>query len=147
MAELWSIDQWIYTTLKADAPLTALIGGAVTPRIFADIAPQTTPAVVLPYVLYQMQAATDLTVIGAVRVWSNCLYLVRGVAETTSWGGNLETISNRIEIALHAKSGSNASGVIYSAVRESPFRLPEIAADGKQYRHAGVIVRILARAA
>jgi len=144
MSEPWAVDQFIVTALKADSALTALIGGA-TPRVYADMAPQTTPPVALPYVLFQMQAATDLMVVGNFRVWSNMLYLVRMLAETGSWGGNLDTGANRIEVALNGKSASNGSGLIYSATRENPFRLLETI-DGRQIRHSGHVFRIYAKA-
>lgn len=144
MSEPLAADQFITTALKADSALAALIGGA-TPRVYADMAPQGTPATPLPYVLLQMQAATDLMVVGSFRVWTNMLYLCRGLAETNSWGGNLETIASRITAVLHAASGTNVSGVVYSCTREQPFRLVETV-DGRVIRHSGGIFRIYAKA-
>ena len=40
MNEPIAADQWIYSTLKADAALTAVIGGASAPRIYNTQAPQ-----------------------------------------------------------------------------------------------------------
>jgi len=139
-------DQWIYSTLKADATLTALIGGSAAPRIYNEQAPQgngTTP--IYPLIIYQMQSAVDLMWVGPRRVWSDMLYLVRGVAETSSYGGNLLTITERIDETLHAtpNGDTNAYGVIWTCVGEQPFRLPEVQ-GGRNFRHFGRIYRIRA---
>ncbi|MGP1664480.1 MAG: tail completion protein gp17, partial [Rhodanobacter sp.] len=106
-------EQWITATLKADAQLTALVGT----RIYNTRRPATGA---FPCVIFQMQAARDdLMVLGGVRVWAEMLYLVRGIAEQTSYEGNLATIANRIDAALHAKSGVATAGVVWVAVRES----------------------------
>lgn len=144
MSELWAIDQFLVSTLKADSTLASLIGGA-TPRVYTDMAPQTTPPTPLPYVLLQTQAATDLIVVGNFRVWTNSLYYVRGLVESESYGGVSETIANRIEVALNGKSGSNGSGLIYSVTRDVPKRLIETP-NGRQIRHNGHLYRIYAKA-
>jgi len=139
-------DQWIYSTLKADTALTALIGGAANPRIYNEQAPQNgTNGPTYPFVIYQMQSAVDLMWVGPRRVWSDMLYLVRGVAETSSYGGSLLTIAERIDEDLHATPNgtSNAYGVIWVCVGEQPFRLPEVE-GGRNFRHFGRIYRIYA---
>lgn len=139
MSEPTAADRWVYTKLTADATLTPLIGT----RVFGEIAPQGTA---MPYIVFQMQSAVDLRIVGPYTVWSNMLYVVRGIAETNSFGGNLGTIDNRITAVLHNTSGSNVDGLIYVCVRVQPFRLTEIV-DGRSIRHAGGIFRILAKAA
>lgn len=143
MNEPFAVDTWIYSTLKADSTLTALIGGSTTPRIYNPLAPQeTTP--VYPMVLIQMQSAVDMMGVGPYRIWSDMLYLVRGVHETTSYGGNLLTIAERIDTVLHAAaSATNAYGIVWNCVREQPFRLPDVR-DGRNFRHFGGIYRIRA---
>jgi hypothetical protein len=141
--EPFAADTWIYSTLKADSQLTALIGGATNPRIFMEQAPQTNA--VWPCVIYNMQSAVDLMWVGPRRVWSDMLYLVRGLDKTTSYGGTLLTITERIDIALHAAPNgtTNAHGVIWTCVGEMPFRLPEVR-DGQNFKHSGRIYRIYA---
>lgn len=140
MSELNAIDRWIYGTLTADTALAAVVGT----RVYADQAPQTTPAVTMPVVVFQWQGGADLMVIGGVRVWTNAVYLIRGIDEAQTWGGDLKTIADRIDAVLHRGSGTNADGVVYAAVREQPFRMPETA-GGKSYRHLGGLYRIYAK--
>ena len=143
MNESVAADQWIYSTLKADSTLTALIGGATSPRIYNEQAPQT--GTVFPCVIYQMQSAVDLMWVGPRRVWSDMLYLVRAVQETSSYGGSILTIAERIDETLHAtpNGDTNSYGVIWTCVGEQPFRLPEVR-DGRNFRHFGRIYRIYA---
>jgi hypothetical protein len=138
-------DQWIYSTLKADSTLTALIGGATSPRIYNEQAPQNGTATVYPCVIYQMQSAVDLQIVGPRRFWTNMLYLVRGVNETGSYSGSLLTIAERIDEVLHAKPdpASNAYGIVWACVSEQAFRLPEVV-NGRNFRHSGRIFRIYA---
>lgn len=142
MSEFTATDVFIVNQLKADATLTAMIGGATTPRIYADVAPVGSA---FPLVVFQVQAATDLMVVGAFRIWANMLYLVRGIAETSSWMGTLGLIESKIDAALHSTEGTNVNGVVYSCVREGPYRLAETN-DGRLFRHAGGIYRIHAKA-
>lgn len=134
MSELNAADKWIYTALSGDAQLTAIVG----PRIYAEQAPQ---GAALPYVVFNFQGGADLMSVGPYRVWTNALMLVRGIAETASYAGSLATIADRIDAILHAQSGSNVDGVVYAAVRERPFRMPEMG-NGRQFRHAGGIYRL-----
>jgi hypothetical protein len=142
-------DQWIYSLLKADSLLTAQIGGATAPRIYIDQAPQGLPNGIFPYVLLQMQSAVDLMWVGPRRVWSDMLYLVRGVHETTQYSGTLATIDERIDALLHAKpdpggpAAANAYGIIWACTGERLFRLPEVQ-NGRNFRHFGRIYRIYA---
>jgi len=132
-------EQWLSTTLKADATLA----GLVSTRVYNTRRPSaTTP---FPCVIFQLQAAgDDLMVLGGVRVWANMLYLVRGIAEQTSYEGDLASIANRIDAVLHAKSGTATAGTIWVAVRERPFQMSEIV-DGRTFAHLGGLYRIQAR--
>ena len=132
-------EQWLSTTLKADATLT----GLVSTRIYNTRRPSaTTP---FPVVIFQLQAAgDDYLVLGGVRVWAPLLYLVRGIAEQTSYEGTLATIANRIDTLLHAKSGTATAGTIWVAVRERAFQMSEIV-DGRTFAHLGGLYRIQAR--
>jgi hypothetical protein len=140
VSELSAIDTFIYATLKADSTLTALIGGATTPRIYADMAPQGTP---LPYIVFSNQSAVDLMGVGPGRVWTNALMWIRAIAETTSYGGTIGTLAERIDVVLQAASGSNSAGYIWACVRERPMRLTEVT-DGRTYKQNGHIFRFYA---
>jgi len=132
-------EQWLNTTLKADATLT----GLVSTRIYNTRRPSaTTP---FPVVIFQLQAAgDDLLVLGGVRVWAPLLCLVRGIAEQTSYEGTLASIANRIDTLLHAKSGTATAGTVWVAVRERAFQMSEIV-DGRTFAHLGGLYRIQAR--
>lgn len=142
MSEIYTADRWINETLRADAPLM----GYANNNVWADVIPQTDPPKQPPYVLFQLQAATDLGVVGGIRVWSNMLYLVRGITETGGLTGTPLALANRIDALLHNAAGSNVNGVIFSSVREQPFKLAEIV-DGRTFRHLGGMYRIFARGA
>ena len=132
-------EQWLSTTLKADATLA----GLVSTRIYNTRRPsKDTP---FPCVIFQLQAAgDDLMVLGGVRVWASLLYLVRGISEQTSYEGNLASIANRIDAVLHAQSGSATAGTIWVCARERPFQMSEIV-DGRTFAHLGGLYRIQAR--
>lgn len=135
--ETITADRWIYSLLHNDATLAALVTG-----VYTWPAPETG---VLPYVLFQEQAATDLRQIGPARVWVNGLWLVRVVAEARGWGGAIETAANRVDALLHGAAGSVAgSGTVWGCVREQPFRLVE-PGQGGRIRHLGGIYRIFVK--
>lgn len=142
MADPNVADRFIFTSLTADSALTVVIGS----KVYGAIVWPQTPAPPPPYVIYQMQSAVGLRTIGVHRVWSNMLFLIRGVVEGNSYGGASKTMADRIDAVMHAASGTNVDGVMHACVWQSPFRLPEVT-DGKIYLHAGSMFRIYARAA
>lgn len=128
-------EQWLNTTLKADVALAAV----VSTRIYNTRRPTSA---VLPCVVFQLQAAgRDMVVLGGIRVWADMMYLVRGIAEQASYEGNLAIIADRIDVALHAKSGVSAAGVVHTVVRERPFQLVSVI-DGREFRDLGGLYRI-----
>jgi hypothetical protein len=132
-----AIEQWLTATLKADAQLAT----KVSTRVFNTRRTDKT----LPCVLFQMQSpGNDLVMLGGVRVWAAPLYAVYGLAEQASYEGDLATIANRIDAVLHAKSGINAAGTIWTCVRERPFQMAEVF-EGREVRRLGGLYRIQAR--
>lgn len=144
--ELTRIDEWIVDTLTADTTLTALIGGPA-PRIYSDVVPQDGA---FPCVRFDYATGRDVRggTLASTRIMVNALYIVRGIAQQKSYGGDLRTIADRIDANLKASSGGPAGddGVVFSAVREEPFRMNE-PVDGVQWRHLGGIYRINAQVA
>ena len=136
MAATWTADSWLYGVLTGDAALMALATGGVYGH--------NNPArPTFPYVLFQLQApGADVMGVGTARVMTPLVYLVRGIAEGGSFGGNLKNIADRIDALLQAQHGAAAGGVVVGCVRERPFALPEVASDGRQFRHLGGIYRI-----
>lgn len=137
MAEVTTVDTWIYGTLSVDAGLLAL----VSTRIYLDVAPEGAS---FPFVVFQLQTPErDLVTLGARRVWSTGMWLVRGVDKATSFT-TLKSIEARIDALLHGVSGSVTGGTVYESVREMPFRLTEVV-DRVRYLHLGGIYRIRAK--
>ncbi|MBP8291937.1 MAG: hypothetical protein KAX65_04140 [Caldilineaceae bacterium] len=134
MAEIVTAETWLYTKLHGDATLLALVpGGVYTWPVPATYSGQ--------YVLYQMQSGVDIRGVGPSRLGVNGLWLVRVVAEALSFGGNLQTAANRLDVLLQAASGTATGGTVWSCVREQPFQLVELA-NGRQFRHLGGIYRL-----
>lgn len=136
-------ETWLYGRLTADAAL----GAVVSTRIYNTRRPADSA---FPLVVYQLQTARDVTFLGAVRVWANLTYLVRGIVavfdanEQGSFEGAGKTIADRIDVALHAASGTNGSGTVYTCVRLSAFQQIETV-NGQQFRHLGGIYQIQVR--
>lgn len=138
MAELWIADQFIYGRLAGDSTLANLVGGTASPRIYADIAPD---GAATPFIVFQNQSAVDSQGIGAIRIMVDALYVVRGVAPSSTYGGVLTQIDDRIDTLLHDVAGTAGTGRVIASYREAPFRLTE-QRDGKVWRHLGGIYRL-----
>lgn len=139
--ETTRVDQWLRTTLAADATLTSL----VSTRIYSERAPQSAT---FPFVLFQFQGGSDVMGAGATRIMLDGVWVVRGVVKGNSFNqDSLKSIADRIDILLHRSSGGVADGTtVFTSTREAPFRLAEDR-DGVSYRHLGGRFRILAQSA
>lgn len=134
MSEIFTAESWLYSKLHGDSTLLALVpGGVYTWPVPANVAGA--------FVLYQLQSGVDIRGVGPARIGVNGLWLVRAVAETNSFGGNLLAAADRIDVLLQAASGTVTAGVIWACVREEPFQLVELA-DGRQWRHLGGSYRL-----
>lgn len=137
--ETHAAERWLYERLAGDVALTAVVGT----RIYNGL---RSPSAPLPCVVFQLQAAgPDLMVVGAVRVWANLVYVVRGIVEGRSYTGEAKIIADRIDALLHAQQGSNADGAVWECVRERPFALVETTEAGREFRHVGGVYRVRAR--
>lgn len=128
---------FIYTTLAADSALNAVVTG----RIYEDHAPDDAP---LPFVIFQSYAPVDVTSLGAKRLWTNNLWIVKGIARTLEYKGTLKTIADRIDAVLHAASGTTVDGSVWAVTREREIRYVERTEGGNQVRHLGGIYRVMA---
>lgn len=133
------VDQWIYTVLSADVTLA----GIVSTRIYADLAP---PGSARPAVVFHNQSGVD--VIGATessRIMLDGLWTVLGVAESTTWVGDLQDIADRVDALLHASAGGTAdSATIFTSHRIRPLRFVE-ERNGRQFRRLGGLYRVYAQ--
>lgn len=123
-------------TLSGDATLLALLAGGVKP---GGSAPQGTP---YPFLTYQMMSGIDYAAVGAYRIWTNLIYLVKVVGRSADYQ-TLRTAVARVDALLHRGSGTAADGTIWACVREQTIRMPEIV-SGDQYRHDGALYRLYA---
>jgi hypothetical protein len=133
--EFAAAEEFLYGTLHGDGPLMALIhdvwpGGA---------APQGTA---FPFVTFQFMSGLDYAAVGAYRIWSNMLWLIKAVGETANFA-DLNAIVARIDALLHRSSGTAVDGTVWACVREQTVNLPEVV-QGKQYRHSGALYRVYA---
>jgi hypothetical protein len=128
-------EEWIFNTLSGDATLKGLVGD----RIFNTEAPQTAA---FPFVIYQNMSAMDYAAVGAVRIWTNQVFMVKVVGDTVDYS-TLKTIVARIDALLHRSSGSTADGTVWAVVREQILNQAENV-NGHQYRHRGGLFRVMA---
>jgi hypothetical protein len=132
------IEPWLYETLSSDSELA----GLVEDRISGTLSPVLLGT---PYVTFLLQSPLDIVGVGGTRISTDNLYIVKGVAQTSTWD-DLIPIARRIDILLH-RAGlvmTEASGSL-SCTRERTFQQAEEAGD-LQYRHLGGIFRIRASA-
>lgn len=123
---------WLQTTLN---PLAS--GGA-----YYGIAPMS---VTSPWTVYTLQSGVDLMVIGAQRVWSDGLYLIKAMGPATD-SVNIFALADANDTALHNKGGVNVGvdGLMLSSTREQTVIYYEVDND-TTYLHAGGIYRIYAQ--
>lgn len=127
-------EEWLVTTL-ADATLAGLVPSGV----WNMQAPENTA---YPLIVFQMMAGNDYAAVGANRIWTNLVYMVKVIGETADFS-TLSAAAARIDALLHRASGNATDGTIWSCVREQTIRLPDAIA-GRQYRQAGGLYRIYA---
>jgi hypothetical protein len=139
MAETLAVEKWMVGLLLADSALSTVVGT----RIYSDEIPEEVLAA-YPCVKFDFLSGTDFNLVGAVRMWSDMLYIVRGIDETLTYGGNLKTIADRIDAVLHRASGTTSEGTVWACVRENPFRLSE-PLDSGRFKHLGGTYRFLAK--
>ncbi len=128
--ELPRAERFIYDLLVA-----ATVAGG---RVYSGVAPDGAAE---PYVVMQVQSpGNDLYTVGAYRVWTDPLFIVKAVAKTRSWS-TLTATADAIDLALHDKEGTVTGGTIYECLRERAFSLIEDV-EGVQYRHLGGFYRV-----
>ncbi|HEV8639448.1 MAG TPA: hypothetical protein VG370_35005 [Chloroflexota bacterium] len=134
MLEPYRADQFIFAALNAPP---AVADG----RIYQGVAPE---GAALPFVVFQMLAGTDLAQLGAFRVWANLLYLIKATGQGSSFAA-LAPLADAIDARLHRASGTTADGRVLTCVREEAHTMVEVT-DGRQWRHAGGVFRLLVQA-
>lgn len=129
--------RYIYGKLSSSSAITAIVGS----RIYEGVAPQGTVA---PWIVYASLAPMDTYAVGANRVMTRDQWLVRAVAQTSSFGGDIGTLADAIEAALHSTDGTQGAvtgGYTVECYRLMPHRTIQVD-SGVQWRYKGGIYRI-----
>lgn len=127
------------STLEADSTLMGLVNG-VALRSVSERLPT-------PFVKIDRQDASDLTVVGMARVWSELTYLVRGITsheQDPEWE-LVGAIANRIENVLQEATINGTTATVYCIRRLEPFT-DETIESNTLYKHAGGIYEMYAQA-
>lgn len=138
MAETTIADTWVYATLKADATLTALIGGS-NARIYRGMAPQnaTYPCVVFFY----QPGGRDVRGVGTFNIMVTGSWVIKAIDRVTG-ASSAATIAARMYTLLHGQKGSVTGGAVLACTREEPINYVELL-DGAQYQHVGGVYQII----
>lgn len=134
--EASAAEEFLMTTLSGDATLVALLDGG----IWNTEAAQDRPDPKYPLLLFQFMSGLDFAAVGAVRIWTNMIYLVKVIADGADFGAMNAAVA-RIDQLLHLASGTTADGTVWSCTREQIVRLPDQVA-GSQFRQAGAMYRL-----
>lgn len=122
--------RWIVATLGADPTLTTLVGG----RVYRELAPD---GAVDPFVVFKLNSARNLRIVGPDRVWGDLRYLIHGTQAGSSQA-TLAPIYARVIQLLHAKRGATATATIDNCVHEADWQMTEIdTRSGQRYEHLG----------
>ena len=136
--ELQRADEWIKARCAADVSLT----GIVAARLYSSVVPDTGS---FPCVLFGYLGGFDARGTGTIRILHSGLWLIRAVADTRDWGGQLGLATDRLDAIFdRAPSGLvGADATVFTATRDQPYREIEPLTGGGERRHAGGIYRLL----
>lgn len=137
-----AITEWLVSYLAADSALMALCNGDVTPEVTWD-------ANAAPFVRVDRLEASDLMVIGLFRVWTDCLYHVRGcdhvpAAAQVPDRTDVNAIGARIDALLHDQETSSSGFSIHSFREEGEPNPAQTERDGSLWMQSGGLYRIRA---
>lgn len=138
--------QWLHSTLSTDATLIALLPDGAA-GIYQDKAPQGAR---FPYVLFAMLdpgQVLDTTGPSQEVIWVDSVWLIKGVAQASSYGGTLESIASRLAALLNKRAGTVSRGEVWSCRLNRPLQMAETGPGGEQYRHLGATYRIKSKGA
>jgi hypothetical protein len=128
-------EEFLYSTLTGDATLMTQLTGGVWNT-------QADEGTAYPLLVFQFMSGIDFAAVGAERIWTNMLYLVKVIAEGAAFDA-MNAAAARVDQLLHRASGSASDGTVWSCTREQIIRLPDSVA-GSQFRQAGGIYRLYA---
>lgn len=130
---------WLSSVLRADSSLVTLLGGS---KVYHDEAPQGTAP---PYIVLANMSDVPIKVLGNVEVWSEDVFLVKGIDRSTSQA-TLEGVMNRADAVLNGSSGTVTNGTVFFCASEDAVKYIEHEPGGPVYQHLGRRWRIQAKA-
>ena len=137
-----AITEWLVAYLAADSALMGYCNGDVTPEVTWD-------ANRAPFVRVDRLEANDLMVIGLYRVWTDCLYHVRGcdhvpAAAQVPDRSTVNAIGARIDALLHDREVSYGGFSIHSFREEGEPNPAQTEQDGSLWMQSGGLYRLRA---
>ncbi len=136
-----ALTDWLVAYLTADTALMALCNGDVAPEVNWDENAS-------PFVRVDRLEASDLMVIGLFRVWTDCLYHVRGCLQWRGTGQpdrtDVNAIGFRIDALLHDQETTSLGFSIHSFREEGEPNPAQVEADGRLWLQSGGLYRIRA---
>lgn len=142
-AEQAMVMQWVLDQIAGQSLALEEISPGLSLRVFEDFAPEGTA---YPFIIAQCQIPPrDVRGVGVSRVLVDTLFVVKAVAQVTSYGP-LAPVAAVIDIAMTSSAGAPVEdGAVFASVRDEQFALVEVE-NGVQYRHFGGQYKIQARA-
>lgn len=140
MTEKRAAERFIYQALSTDPALVALVGT----KIGRGFIPQSTPTtpVAPPYVIFSLMSAIARNALPAtIRIWMNCVFLVKGVVKGDQGILPAFTVEDRIEALLVGNSGTvTTAGATFQVgpfVKETDIEYDEVTPEGTRFIHSG----------
>jgi hypothetical protein len=132
---------WIVTYLEADAELMSMVSGIAPEVRWGRLAS--------PLVRVDFLGGEDLMVIGLHRIWTNCLFNVRGALHWTGSGQpdrtEVNAIGARLDALLHDAEFQSADLEIHSFREEGLPSLSDVTAQGELWLLSGGLYRMRPR--
>src|SRR3954466_9388075 len=128
-AELARVEQWMYTTLAADAT----VSGIVADRIYADEAPQ---AATFPMVIFAHIGNVDILRAGSNGRFAKNIFLVRAIARGSTTAGSLTTVADRFDPLLLVQNVT-VNGVRIAYVQHDQHSIRKDSQDGVPISYLG----------
>jgi hypothetical protein len=132
-------EEFLFSTLTGDATLMAMLPSGANGVANTDSA----RGAQYPLIVFQFMSGIDAAAVGALRIWTDMLYMVKVIAQGADYSV-MDAALARIDALLHRASGTVTDGTVCTCTREQVIRLPDSVA-GDPYRQAGAIYRICAQ--
>jgi hypothetical protein len=141
-AEQVMTDLYVVNRLAAQAAALDGISAGLSERIFEEVAPDDA---LYPFIVWQCQSPPrDVRGVGSFRVMVDTLYIVKAVAQGTSYAP-LVPVARVIDGAMTNTTGTAVGdGHVFTSTRNDQYSLRE-PAEGTEFRHLGGEYRIQAQ--